>query len=418
VKPRPAVFLLALFLVAASLGIVGLFPNPWSQRTAGGNIARTGVTNSSCASNRTAMVSRGEVQRDDTVAACDKHASSHGNSPEGETDSPSQEPVSPVLTPASRDVLRKLEFLPASDSYSAARASARAHFGFDSWPSSGIGLKAGFKFQCGSFPVLSGYDEVVLPSSLDFDFQQIGGSERNGVFWGLSGHKMGVQRWFALSGSTERIYVSVFVGDAPHDAHVHLIDCAAAWCSSRETEVFRFYARDQLRIGDVSLSAGLRDTGYSRILFVRANVFVGLDISLNGPNAGLDLAILASEIDAAILKLPDVTEDEMAAMRPKFVSCKPGFTPLIASHDLIEPKRSTRVTCEAHDPRDGRIFYCPGRGGPHFGFGGDYTFKENEIVVSVVGDCPEGDHSVYFTAINDHLLFSVYEFKMPVRLKR
>lgn len=93
---------------------------------------------------------------------------------------------------------------------------------------------------------------------------------------------------------------------------------------------------DDSQVGTGSSSSQVQD----EIAFRRANVFVSIEHTTAGT---LNLLSIASEIDAAIQALPDVTPAQLAALRPQITQ----FTPASAQ---LQPSQVTELTVAAIDP--------------------------------------------------------------------
>lgn len=323
-----------------------------------------------------------------------------------------------------RGLLRTLTFRKDDDGYDEEREGAKKCFDYAAWPREQSRLKAGFKFSFSDFPMLAHFsawnDITGLTEQWGGDTSS-GTSHRNGVWWGIGDRKVGVQRWYRTDNDSEHIYASIFVGDTPKDAQIHLIDQVSANTSSMygANHFYMFYMRDAVKVGDVSLAAAPRDNEYFQIKFVRANIYVSVELSPSRTApASVNLAALASDIDAAILKLPDVTPEELEALRPVFTKCELARNPIIAGGAWDSKEGVTSATLKVTDPRCDRIFRADAVSQRGYLGGGTPLGSDPDVLSVVAGpNCPAGEHSLWFTAINEHLLFSVYECKVKVERK-
>ncbi len=325
-----------------------------------------------------------------------------------------------------RTRLRRLTFrgdMLGTQSYRDWRELAAQAFGRSTWPSEESQPKPGFKFRFLDYPVLTDFSarEFSRPETWDAGMPPAGASLSNAVWWAIGDHKVGVQRFYAAAHEDEFISVAIFVGDSSRDAQNHLIDCVTAPVSGSGNLLFRQFRRDEIRVGEVSLTIGIVGGEQSpRIIhFARSNICVSLELC--PPKNGLttvNLAALASDIDAAILKLPDVSPEELEALRPVFTKCELARNPIIAGGAWDSKEGVTSATLKVTDPRGDRIFRADAVGQRGY-LGGGTPLGSDPDVLSVVAfpDCPAGEHSLWFTAINEHLLFSVYECKVKVERK-
>ncbi len=323
----------------------------------------------------------------------------------------------------SRDELYALEIRKVVDSYDEQRLNAKEYFGFANWPPMSSGLKPGFKFDRTSLPELADFSELAEqePRNEQWDTNALVGScNWNGVWWG-TGHKVGVQRFFFLKRSNEHLLVSVFVGHLQRDAHIHLIDTVATLASSgtNSPTVFTRYEKNIYAVGDVNLTCKSSTGVVSEFKFVRGNIYVSLSYdSRAGSHSQLSLINIASAIDSQVKQIPDVSVDEFDLLCPEFHRCSIDTPVLLVSDDSQrdDPRAKTTVRMKVVDPRGSRIFMASAFSLKGTLVGGNSAPNDDPHarIIAASPQCATGAHSLWFTAINENLLFSVWECRVLV----
>jgi hypothetical protein len=258
-------------------------------------------------------------------------------------------------------------------------AALKAESGFSSWPGTGGALKQGLPFKPSDYPALVGFS--VSGDKLKLGFRDFG-----------------IIRAVMLTNGSAVVSLTIGVGTGSVINGHELFLRADA--TNRDLDYFQAYVRGDpsIAIGDLNFTAPNAVPGAVGpfFAFLRNNVFCIIADNPGVPS-GINLATLATQLDNAILGLPDLSVPDFESKRPVINSFSPASTVLSASAG-----DSTTVAVSVSDPT--------GNSGPltrQFDDGGELDVTDvGGPTVTVAATSTTGSVPLTLVAINVFLQFA------------
>jgi hypothetical protein len=258
-------------------------------------------------------------------------------------------------------------------------AFLKSQSNFASWPGTGGPLKQGLNFKPSDYPALTGFSISTDEIRVDVT-------------------AFGIIRSVQLTNGSAVVSLTIGVGTSSV-ANGHELFLRAD-ATDRDQNYFRAYVRGDpsIDIGDLNFASPDAVPGAvgAFIAFLRSNVFCIIADNPGVPS-GINLATLATQLDNAILGLPDLSAPDFESKRPIIVSFSPATTVLSASAG-----DSTTATISLSDPT--------GNSGPltrQFDDGGNLDVTDTGgLTVTIAATSTTGSVPLTLVAVNAFLQFA------------